>query len=76
MSYDWKDRVAREAFLTREWFDEIDARFIDAARHSPRRQPAVRPDHPVRGDRRRKVLEVGCGMGLHTELMVRAGRAR
>jgi 2-polyprenyl-3-methyl-5-hydroxy-6-metoxy-1,4-benzoquinol methylase len=72
MSYDWKDKVAREQF-TREWFDEIDARFIDASRHFAHRgQPFDRiiPFDRIAG---KKVLEIGCGMGLHTELMTRAG---
>jgi 2-polyprenyl-3-methyl-5-hydroxy-6-metoxy-1,4-benzoquinol methylase len=72
MSYDWKDKVAREAF-SREWFDEIDARFIDAARHfahDARPFGKIIPFDAIAG---KKVLEIGCGMGLHTELMARAG---
>jgi 2-polyprenyl-3-methyl-5-hydroxy-6-metoxy-1,4-benzoquinol methylase len=72
MSYDWKDKVARAEF-SREWFDEIDTRFIDAARHFAHdKQPfdKIIPFEAIAGKR---VLEIGCGMGLHTELMTRAG---
>jgi 2-polyprenyl-3-methyl-5-hydroxy-6-metoxy-1,4-benzoquinol methylase len=72
MSYDWKDKVARPEF-SREWFDEIDARFIAAARHfahTDRPFGAIIPFEAIAGKR---VLEIGCGMGLHTELMARAG---
>ncbi len=72
MSYDWKDKVAHEP-LSRAWFDEIDTRFIDAARHfahSDKPFGAIIPFDRIAG---KKVLEIGCGMGLHTELMARAG---
>ena len=72
MSYDWKDKVAREPF-SRAWFDEIDARFIEAARHfahDDRPFGRIIPFEAIAG---RRVLEIGCGMGLHTELMARAG---
>jgi 2-polyprenyl-3-methyl-5-hydroxy-6-metoxy-1,4-benzoquinol methylase len=72
MSYDWKDKIVRQEF-SREWFDEVDRRFIDSARHfahSDRPFGAIIPFDQIAG---KKVLEVGCGMGLHTELMARAG---
>ena len=72
MSYDWKDKVACERFSP-AWFDEVDARFIEAARHFAHdKQPFGRiiPFEAIAGKR---VLEIGCGMGLHTELMTRAG---
>jgi 2-polyprenyl-3-methyl-5-hydroxy-6-metoxy-1,4-benzoquinol methylase len=72
MSYDWKDKVACPEF-SREWFDAIDARFIAAARHfahTDRPFGAIIPFEAIAGKR---VLEIGCGMGLHTELMARAG---
>jgi 2-polyprenyl-3-methyl-5-hydroxy-6-metoxy-1,4-benzoquinol methylase len=72
MSYDWNDKLAGEVF-SREWFDEIDARFIDAAchfAHNDRPFGKIIPFEAIAGKR---VLEIGCGMGLHTELMARAG---
>ncbi|MEJ8572847.1 class I SAM-dependent methyltransferase [Microbaculum marinum] len=72
MSYDWTDKVEKEQFSP-EWFAEIDQRFIASARHFAHdKQPFDRiiPFEELSG---KKVLEVGCGMGLHTELMARAG---
>jgi 2-polyprenyl-3-methyl-5-hydroxy-6-metoxy-1,4-benzoquinol methylase len=72
MSYDWKDKIVRPEF-SGEWFDEVDRRFIESARHfahSDRPFGAIIPFEQIAGKR---VLEVGCGMGLHTELMARAG---
>jgi len=72
MSYDWKDKIVRPEF-SREWFDEVDRRFVESARHfahTDRPFGAIIPFDRIVGKR---VLEVGCGMGLHTELMARAG---
>ena len=72
MSYDWKDKVTKERF-TDEWFDEIDRRFIYGSRlfaHDKRPFDRIIPFKAIAG---RDVLEIGCGMGFHTELMVRAG---
>jgi 2-polyprenyl-3-methyl-5-hydroxy-6-metoxy-1,4-benzoquinol methylase len=72
MTYDWRGDLRLERF-SRPWFDAIDERFIDASRPSA---TAVRPfDLVLPLDRLRgaRVLEIGCGMGLHTELMSRAG---
>jgi 2-polyprenyl-3-methyl-5-hydroxy-6-metoxy-1,4-benzoquinol methylase len=72
MAYDWHGEIEHERF-SREWFDQIDARFIYGSRlFATKDQPFDRilPFDRLRG---RRVLEIGCGMGLHTELMVRAG---
>ena len=72
MSYDWKDPIASDRFSA-DWFDQVDARFIEAARlfgHCIRPFDRIIPFQELEGKR---VLEIGCGMGLHTELMVRAG---
>lgn len=72
MSYDWKDAVGPERYSS-AWFDEIDRRFIHAARlFAAHKTPFDRiiPFERLPGAR---VLEIGCGMGLHTELMAKAG---
>ena len=72
MSYDWKDKIVRQEF-SREWFDEVDRRFIESSRHfahSDRPFGQIIPFDDIAGKR---VLEIGCGMGLHTELMASAG---
>lgn len=72
MTYDWH-RDLRLQPLTPEWFDAIDREFLHGCRlFATTTQPFDRiiPLDALRG---RKVLEIGCGMGLHTETMVRAG---
>ena len=72
MSYDWKDRIGLEPYSA-AWFDEVDRRFIESARHfahTDRPFGKIIPFDQIAG---KKVLEVGCGMGFHTELMARAG---
>lgn len=72
MSYDWNDRIERERF-SGPWFDAADQRFIHGARlFAHDRQPfdLIIPFDRLRGKR---VLEIGCGMGLHSELIARAG---
>lgn len=72
MSYDWHGEVASERF-SQPWFDAIDARFLEGARlYASDKEPFDRliPRSLVEG---KKVLEIGPGMGLHTELMTRRG---
>lgn len=72
MSYDWTDRVS-SAKYSQPWFDEVDERFVHAARlFATDQRPFDRliPFSELKGKR---VLEIGCGMGLHSELMRRAG---
>ncbi len=72
MSYDWKNQVKHQRF-SQAWFDEIDRRFIHGARlfaHARLPFGRIIPYAAIAG---KDVLEVGCGMGLHTELMIRAG---
>jgi 2-polyprenyl-3-methyl-5-hydroxy-6-metoxy-1,4-benzoquinol methylase len=72
MSYDWNDKSRIEPF-TGAWFDDIDGRFLCAARlFSDASNPftaLIGTDH-LAGKR---VLEIGCGMGFHSELIARAG---
>ena len=72
MTYDWHGNLAEQRY-SQGWFDEIDARFIRGARlFATDRQPfdQILPLDRLSGA---SVLEIGCGMGLHTETMVRAG---
>jgi 2-polyprenyl-3-methyl-5-hydroxy-6-metoxy-1,4-benzoquinol methylase len=72
MSYDWKDRAPTKRF-TAEWFDEIDRRFIESSRLFAHDESPFDQIIPLQRLRDMKVLEIGCGMGLHSELMTRAG---
>ena len=72
MSYDWESNIKYEKF-SKEWFKEADARFVSAARiFSENERPFDKfiPFDQLQGKR---VLEIGCGMGYHTELLIRAG---
>jgi 2-polyprenyl-3-methyl-5-hydroxy-6-metoxy-1,4-benzoquinol methylase len=71
MTYDWHSNN-RLAHGTREWFDEIDRRFVASSRPyltSQRPFDRIMPDD-LRGQ---KVLEIGCGMGLHSLELARRG---
>lgn len=72
MSYDWNSKIAYTKFSP-EWFEEADRRFIFGSRlfaHNIEPFDKIIPFTDLRGKR---VLEIGCGMGLHSELMARAG---
>jgi 2-polyprenyl-3-methyl-5-hydroxy-6-metoxy-1,4-benzoquinol methylase len=72
MSYDWKDGIEKTRY-TPEWFDEADRRFVYASRlfaHDTHPFDKIIPFDRFKGKR---VLEIGCGMGYHSELMLRAG---
>lgn len=72
MDYDWHSEGAAQVG-TAEWFDRIDAGFLHGARlfaSDSRPLDRIMPLDRVAGKR---VLEIGCGMGYHTETMVRAG---
>src|ERR1017187_5349269 len=61
MTYDWHGNITLPRG-TRDWFDEIDRRFIDSSRPyltSQRPFDRIMPDD-LQG---RQVLEIGCGMG-------------
>jgi 2-polyprenyl-3-methyl-5-hydroxy-6-metoxy-1,4-benzoquinol methylase len=74
MSYDWGERLDAEKF-SRGWFEEIDRRFVYSARlfgHDAAPFDRIIPYAELKG---RRVLEIGCGMGLHSELIASAGAA-
>lgn len=71
MTYDWHGEIDLEP-ATRAWFEEIDRRFVDASRpYLTDRRPfdRIMPDD-LHGQR---VLEIGCGMGLHSLELARRG---
>jgi ubiquinone/menaquinone biosynthesis C-methylase UbiE len=73
MTYDWEESL-RLIPGSREWFDEIDRRFLSSAYYAQLSDEApfgrfLRPEL-VAG---KTVLEVGCGMGTHAALLARAG---
>lgn len=71
MSYDWHKTVA-EAEGTVEFFEEIDRRFFEASPYFK----GIRPfDRLINFERLqgKKVLEVGCGLGAHSQLLADAG---
>ena len=72
MSYDWHGEVRADR-LTPEWFDNIDSRFIAGARLFATDQKPFDRILPASELEGRAVLEIGCGMGLHTETLARAG---
>jgi 2-polyprenyl-3-methyl-5-hydroxy-6-metoxy-1,4-benzoquinol methylase len=72
MAYDWHGEIDVPRF-SEAWFQRVDERFIHGARlFATHREPFDRiiPFDRLAG---KAILEIGCGMGLHTELMTRAG---
>jgi 2-polyprenyl-3-methyl-5-hydroxy-6-metoxy-1,4-benzoquinol methylase len=71
MTYDWRGEIDLEP-ATRAWFDEIDRRFVDASRPY---LTDLRPFDRIMPDdlHGRRVLEIGCGMGLHSLELARRG---
>ncbi len=72
MSYDWKKKADSPRY-SKAWFDEIDSKFYHGARlflDVANPFAALMNIDQLAGKR---VLEIGCGMGMHSELMLRAG---
>lgn len=72
MTYDHRRENGAQP-LSIEWFERMDSTFIHIARlFATDTEPFDRliPYSRLTGKR---VLEIGCGMGLHTELMARSG---
>lgn len=71
MRYDWREKITLPEG-TREFFDEVDARFYAASSFYRTPQPFGRliPFEKLKGKR---VLEIGCGLGLHSQLIAEAG---
>jgi 2-polyprenyl-3-methyl-5-hydroxy-6-metoxy-1,4-benzoquinol methylase len=71
MSYDWRGTNAAPEG-SREFFEEIDRRFFHASPFFRGEGPFARliPFADLRGKR---VLEIGCGLGSHSQLLAEAG---
>jgi SAM-dependent methyltransferase len=72
MSYDWHNEIGAPRYSL-EWYDAVDRGFLAGARlYGSDNTPFDRiiPFERLAG---KDVLEIGCGMGFHTELMTRAG---
>lgn len=72
MTYDWRGQIEAERY-SREWFDAIDAAHIYGLRLFATDQQPFDRIMPLQTLHGAKVLEIGCGMGLHTETMIKAG---
>lgn len=72
MAYDWHNEIQAERFSS-DWFDTIDKAHIYGARLFATDKMPFDKTLPLDCLHGKKVLEIGCGMGLHTETMVRAG---
>jgi SAM-dependent methyltransferase len=73
MTYDWEQTLQIQPG-SRDWYREIDRRFLESAYYAKGQDGTafgrfLRPEL-IRGKR---VLEIGCGMGTHAEMLVRAG---
>ena len=71
MSYDWHGSNGFEEGSA-EFFREIDKRFFNSSPLFEGAQPSVRfiPFPELKGKR---VLEIGCGLGSHSQLLAEAG---
>jgi 2-polyprenyl-3-methyl-5-hydroxy-6-metoxy-1,4-benzoquinol methylase len=71
MSYDWH-KTATAGQNTIDFYREIDQRFFSSSPFYRGKQPfeGLIPFHQLRG---RRVLEVGCGLGSHAQLLAEAG---
>ncbi len=72
MAYDWTGKIELPRF-SQGWYEAIDAEFLYGSRlFATLKEPFDRiiPIPELRGAR---VLEIGCGMGLHTQTMAAAG---
>jgi 2-polyprenyl-3-methyl-5-hydroxy-6-metoxy-1,4-benzoquinol methylase len=71
MSYDWH-KTLHVSEGTQEFYDEIDRRFFSSSSFYRGERPFQRwiPFDRLRGKR---VLEIGCGLGTHAQLLSEAG---
>jgi len=72
MAYDWTGKVKFPRF-SQEWYQAIDAEFLYGSRLFATSQQPFDRIIPIAELRGARVLEIGCGMGLHTQTMAAAG---
>ena|ERR1700704_617664 len=72
MAYDWRGEN-KTTPLSIPWFDRADSVFVHSSRLFATDQTPFDRIIPFEQLRGKRVLEIGCGMGLHSELMIRAG---
>ena len=72
MAYDWTGKIKFPRF-SREWYQAIDAEFLYGSRLFATLQTPFDRIIPISELRGARVLEIGCGMGLHTQTMAAAG---
>lgn len=71
MRYNWRSAIIAPAG-TAEFFDEVDRRFFSASPFFSGRPPFERLI-PFETLRAKRVLEIGCGLGSHSQLLSEAG---
>lgn len=71
MSYDWRQKITLPEG-SREFFEEVDARFYASSPFYRGVQPYERLI-PFEKLKDKRVLEIGCGLGLHSQLITQAG---
>src|ERR1019366_2657494 len=72
MAYDWTAKVKLPRFSP-GWYEAIDAEFLYGSRLFATLQQPLDLILPIPELRGARVLEIGCGMGLHTQTMAAAG---
>ena len=67
MSYDWH-RTLQVSEGTREFYEEVDRRFFSSSSFYRGQRPFEKWI-PLGRLREKRVLEIGCGLGTHAQLM-------
>src|SRR5206468_2275443 len=71
ISYDWRQKITLPEG-SREFFEEVDARFFASSPFYRASQPYGKLI-PFEKLKDKRVLEIGCGLGLHSQLIAEAG---
>jgi 2-polyprenyl-3-methyl-5-hydroxy-6-metoxy-1,4-benzoquinol methylase len=72
MAYDWHGTIKLAKFSP-AWFDAIDAAFLHGSRLFASEVQPFDKIMPLQDLHRARVLEIGCGMGLHTQTLAATG---